>query len=70
MEYFSRSNDEAKQWIEQIRKETEAQMQLQQQAIGDPNKPGPQNGTGVNPAKKGSKTGLTNFHSDTNGGAE
>ena len=70
MEYFSRSNDEAKQWIEQIRKETEDQMQLQQQATGDPNKPGPQNGTGVNPAKKGSKTGLTNFHSDTNGGAE
>ena len=70
MEYFSRSNEEAKQWIEQIRKETEDQMQLQQQLTGDPNKPGPQNGTGVNPAKKGSKTGLTNFHSDTNGGAE
>ena len=28
----------------------------------DPNKPGPQDGTGVNPMKKGSTTGLNDFH--------
>jgi hypothetical protein len=32
----------------------------------NPNKPGPQDGTGVNPAKKGSDTGLKSFHSPTN----
>ena len=28
----------------------------------DPNKPGPQDGTGVNPMRKGSTTGLNDFH--------
>lgn len=75
MEYFGRSNEEAAQWIEQIRDETEQNMQIIQQQSSsedvdeedDPNKPGPQDGTGVNPSRKGSETGLTNFHSSTNG---
>jgi hypothetical protein len=69
MEYFGRSNEEALQWIERIRKETEENMAATQTpaAEGDnPNKPGPQDGTGVNPAKKGSDTGLKSFHSPTN----
>ena len=73
MEFFGRSNEEAIQWIARIRKETEENMaatQAPEAADGkeddDPNKPGPQDGTGVNPAKKGSETGLTSFHSPTN----
>lgn len=58
MEFFGRSNEEAAQWVEAIRNEA-----LDQE---DPNKPGPQDGTGVNPMKKGSVTGLTNFSSPTN----
>lgn len=75
MEYFGRSSEEAEKWIEQIRQETEENMVLQQEAAAnaaqedDPNHPGPQDGTGVNPAKKGSQTGLNNFHSQTNGGS-
>lgn len=61
MEYFSRSNDEAKQWIQQIREEVAAS-----QPQKDPNHPGPQDGTGVNPSEKGSTTGLKNFKSSTN----
>lgn len=66
-EYFNRSDPEAQQWIEMISSESEANMQLlqDQQAEGDdgddPNKPGPQDGTGVNPQSKGSETGLNNF---------
>jgi hypothetical protein len=71
MEFFGRSNEEAIQWIARIRKETEENMlatQTPQDASeeDDPNKPGPQDGTGVNPAKKGSDTGLKSFHSPTN----
>lgn len=72
MEYFGRSNQEAIQWTEKIRQETEANMVLQQEAASNaskeanPNKPGPQDGTGVNPTKKGSDTGLKSFHSPTN----
>lgn len=66
MEFFQRSNEEAKRWLEQIRAETEENMQLQQQQLQDPNKPGPQDGTGVNPAKKGSTTGLNDFHGTQN----
>lgn len=61
MEYFGRSNEEALQWIDQIRAETEANMELTQQVESDPNHPGPQDGKGVNPAKKGSETGLNDF---------
>ena len=69
MEYFGRSNQEAIQWAEMIRQETEANMAATQQPDAEednPNKPGPQDGTGVNPAKKGSTTGLKSFHSPTN----
>lgn len=62
MEYFGRSNEEAKQWIEQIQNESSVLDDSD-----DPNHAGPQDGTGVNPSKKGSPTGLTNFHSSTNG---
>ena len=70
MEYFGRSNEEALQWIERIHKESEENMLVQNTPAGEeddnPNKPGPQDGTGVNPAKKGSDTGLKSFHSPTN----
>ena len=66
MEFFGRSNEEAQQWLEMINEETQANMELVQQRQGaeedDPNHPGPQDGTGVNPAKKGSETGLNDFH--------
>lgn len=69
MEYFGRSNEEALQWIERIHKESEESMidsQTPKNKNEDPNKPGPQDGTGVNPVKKGSDTGLKSFHSPTN----
>lgn len=66
MEFFGRSNEEALQWIARIREETAANEAMQPNAVEDPNKPGPQDGTGVNPAKKGSDTGLKSFHSPTN----
>ena len=65
MEFFGRSNEEARKWIDDLH----AQAEANQAAAGftnpeddDPNKPGPQDGTGVNPQKKGSKTGLNDFH--------
>lgn len=62
MEYFGRSNEEAIEWVEKLDKEAEeaAARMLQTQPDDDPNKPGPQNGTGVNSSKKGSTTGLQN----------
>jgi hypothetical protein len=68
MEFFGRSNEEALQWIARIREETAANEAMQPNAAEgeDPNKPGPQDGTGVNSAKKGSDTGLKSFHSPTN----
>lgn len=69
MEFFGRSNEEALNWIDKIHAEVQANMQNMQGAnsdgtnsVDDPNKPGPQDGTGVNPTKKGSTTGLNNFH--------
>ena len=74
MEFFGRSNEEALKWIEKIHAEVQANIQNAQVAEGsdpagggtnsddDPNKPGPQDGTGVNPMKKGSTTGLNDFH--------
>lgn len=60
-EYFGKSNEEALEWIdkidEELEKATERQMKTQMQ---DPNKSGPQDGTGVNPTKKGSTQGLKN----------
>lgn len=63
MEFFGRSNEEAKQWIEMILAE---RALLQPDAVEDPNHPGPQDGTGVNSSAKGSVTGLNNFRSATN----
>lgn len=64
MEFFGRSNEEALRWIAALRAESAAN----QAALGivggeepDPNHPGPQDGTGVNPSEKGSTTGLNNF---------
>lgn len=75
MEYFGRTNEEALTWLEKIEKETERDMLLQQSMSleaeeDDPNKSGPQDGTGVNPQRKGSTTGLRQFHSPTNGGED
>ena len=61
MEFFGRSNEEAKQWITMIKKEQEALINKE-----DPNHSGPQDGTGINPQKKGSETSLSNFSSPTN----
>lgn len=69
MEYFGRSNKEALEWIEKIREETRENMaatQTEKNAADDPNKPGPQDGTGVNPQEKGSELGLTSFKGLTN----
>ena len=57
MEYFGKSNEEAVQWVEMIMNETKDFMGL---TMDDPNKSGPQDGTGVNPNKKGSVTGMNN----------
>lgn len=69
MEFFGRSNEEALNWIEEIHAEVQANMQDANGANSDgtnseddPNKPGPQDGTGVNPMRKGSTTGLNDFH--------
>lgn len=59
MEYFNRSYEEAKDWVEKIKEE--AQALGSEEPGGDPNKPGPQDGTGVNPQEKGSEMGLNNF---------
>ena len=74
MEFFGRSNEEALKWIDKIHAEVQANMQNTKGANSDgtnseadPNKPGPQDGTGVNPARKGSTTGLNDFHGLQNG---
>ena len=63
MEFFGRSNEEAKQWMDMISKETQAEQSSEED---DPNHAGPQDGTGVNPSKKGSITGLNDFHGTQN----
>lgn len=70
-EYFGRTSEEAQQWLGQIDAETKAQLLIQQSFTSqaeeeNPNRPGPQNGTGVNPQRKGSTTGLKQFHSQSN----
>ena len=65
MEFFGRSQEEALNWIEKIHAETKINQDVTSHGAGsedDPNKPGPQDGTGVNPARKGSTTGLNDFH--------
>lgn len=67
MEYFGRSNEEALEWIDMIKGEQdELHPALVGSDEGDPNHSGPQDGTGVNPKKKGSVTGLNNFHGTQN----
>lgn len=70
MEYFGRSSAEAERWLSMIDEETKVEMErihsLAEPDPDDPNKPGPQDGTGVNSSKKGSKMGLKSFHSETN----
>ena len=58
IEYFGKSADEAKAWIKKIREESIT--------VGDPNHPGPQDGTGVNSDAKGSETGMTSFAGQQN----
>ena len=60
-EFFNRSDEEADDWLAALEED-----RLKMQEPEDPNHPGPQDGTGVNPAKKGSDTGLTNFHGTNN----
>lgn len=60
MEYFGRTNEEALQWVEQLREQSAAVLESIDE--NEANKPGPQDGTGINPQKKGSKTGLNDFH--------
>ncbi len=73
MEYFGRTHEEALDWIARIRAESVASgtsafeevddvPEEEAQVEEDPNHPGPQDGTGVNPNKKGSETGLVSFH--------
>lgn len=69
IKYFKKSPEEARKWIDEIdRRAKEKQEAAMQRFQQDPNKPGPQDGTGVNPNKKGSETGLNNFHGLNNGG--
>ncbi len=65
MTYFGRSSEEAKKWRQQILDE-EAEKQARGYNPDDPNKPGPNSDTGVNPQSNGSTTGMTNFESQTN----
>lgn len=71
-EYLNRSEEEALLWIDKIdaEKQKAAERMLSNQNSDNsddskdddnPNKPGPQDGTGVNPQAKGSETGLNNF---------
>ena len=64
MEFFGRSNEEARKWIDDLRNQMKEFAQLESDV--NPNHAGPQDGTGVNPMKKGSATGINNFHSQTN----
>lgn len=72
-EFFNRSDKEADDWLAEIQKAKEEAQAAMFGGAGppkgpneDPNKPGPQDGTGVNPQAKGSETGLNNFKSQTN----
>lgn len=67
MAFLGKSQAEAQQLAQQLREEARV---AQQEALGamqtTTNKSGPQDGTGVNPRKKGSKTGINNFQSENN----
>lgn len=72
MLYFKRSEAEATELAKRVRQQTldaqrealKIETEMQQQASDDPNKPGPQDGTGVNPQRKGGKT--RSFQSENN----
>jgi hypothetical protein len=74
MAYLGKSQAKATQLTERLRALAEEAMQRELELTAsrnadtddDPNKSGPQDGTGVNPRKKGSKTGLNNFRSENN----
>lgn len=70
MAYLGKSQAEATQLAQRLRElalqSATATNQNPGGQVTDPNKPGPQDGTGVNPAKKGSKTGVSNFQSENN----
>lgn len=60
-EFFSRSDKEADEWLKAL-EEDRLKTAKMNKPPEDPNHPGPQDGTGVNPSEKGSETGLNNFH--------
>lgn len=67
MEYFGRSNEEAREWIKMLEDEAMRRNAIQNNGSDEDeesevNHSGPQDGTGVNPRKKGSTTGLNSFH--------
>lgn len=68
MTYFKKSSEEAKKLAEKVRESTpltDASLDPSATQGGEnPNKPGPQDGTGVNPQKKGGKT--RNFQARNN----
>lgn len=67
MTYLGKSQAEATQLAQRVREIAQEAMKQQLEAAkSDPNKSGPQDGTGVNPRKKGSKTGMNNFQSENN----
>lgn len=62
MVYYKKSAQEAQQLVQKLKQN--AQEAVAQEA--DVNHPGPQDGTGVNPQKKGSETSLSNFQAENN----
>lgn len=80
MQYLSKSQAEAAELVQKVREQaleeqqqqaefamqqTEAELQAKASLDGA-NKPGPQDGKGVNPQKKGSRTGLNQFPDENN----
>lgn len=57
-EYFKRTDEEAADWVSRIEEDKIKSMGMMQEAAV--NKSGPQNGTGINPNKKGSSDGMNN----------
>lgn len=67
MTYMGKSQAEAIKLAQRVRELAKEALTKEETTLpDDPNKSGPQDGTGVNPRKKGSKTGLNNFRSENN----
>lgn len=66
-EFFNRSAKEADEWIKALDEDKLKMIQMDK-PNEDPNHPGPQDGTGVNPTKNGSSTGMQSFSGLNNGG--